>query len=124
MAVVHVMKYLGADVSDSSQAVETELESFLEAIQPDWATHVVARRFLPRMTVAHSLPFASDQGLLGRPGVTVAEHPHVFLAGDWVGSAGMLADASVASAAESAQRVLRLLSHNPASPRSPLHVES
>ena len=47
VAVVHVMKYLGTDTNASSQAVEQELESFLDQLQPGWKEHVVARRFLP-----------------------------------------------------------------------------
>ncbi len=39
---------------------------------------------------------------------------NVFLAGDWVGGEGMLADASAASASDAADRVLELLSRTPA----------
>ena len=60
---------------------------------------IVARAsFLRRMTVTSVLPTAIRGGLAGRPGPVVAEHPGVFLAGDWVGPVGMLADASLASA--------------------------
>jgi phytoene dehydrogenase-like protein len=124
VAVVHVMKYLGSDTNASAQSVEHELEGFLVALQPGWKEHVVARRFLPSLTVAHSLPFAADHGLPGRPGVALTEHPHVFLAGDWVGSAGMLADASAASAAESVRRVLAILAGTPAVERGRLHATS
>ena len=95
-----------------------------QALQPGWKEHLVARRFLPSLTVAHSSPFAHDHGLSGRPGVALTEHPHVFLAGDWVGPEGMLADASAASAAESARRVRAILSGTPAAERGPLHVTS
>lgn len=37
------------------------------------------------------------EGLAGRPPVEVAHLPGVFLAGDWVGPVGLLADASLAS---------------------------
>ena len=40
VAVVHVMKYLGTDTNASSQAIEQELESFLDQIQPGWKEHV------------------------------------------------------------------------------------
>ena len=122
--VVHVMKYLGTDTSAAAQSVERELEGFLESLQPGWKEHLVARRFLPSLTVAHSSPFAHDHGLSGRPGVALTEHPHVFLAGDWVGPEGMLADGSAASAAESARRVRAILSGTPAVERGPLHATS
>jgi hypothetical protein len=61
------------------------------------------------MTVAPSVPRADEAGLAGRPGVEVRDRPSVFLAGDWVGPEGMLADASAASARAAARRVLEVL---------------
>ncbi|HNE76441.1 MAG TPA: hypothetical protein PK623_16165, partial [Microthrixaceae bacterium] len=58
---------------------------------------VVARRFLRRMVVQTAIPSVDHGGLVGRPRVAVADRPGVFLAGDWVGPVGMLADASLAS---------------------------
>jgi phytoene dehydrogenase-like protein len=113
IAVLHVMKYLGAGCEGPAEHVESELEGYLEALQPGWHAHVVARRFLPGLTVAHGLPRADEGGLAGRPGVEVVGHPHVFLAGDWVGAAGMLADAAAASANEAARRVLVILERSP-----------
>jgi phytoene dehydrogenase-like protein len=122
VAVVHVMKYLGNDTTASSQAVMQELESFFDQLQPGWREHTIARRFLPAMTVAHGLPTADEDGLLGRPAVALPERPNVFLAGDWVGASGMLADASAASAVESSQRVLAILDRTPSVERSSLYV--
>jgi phytoene dehydrogenase-like protein len=122
VAVVHVMKYLGTDADASSHANEQELEDSLDQVQPGWKEHVMARRYLPGMTVAHGLPVAQESGLRGRPSVAVSERPHVFLAGDWVGPTGMLADASAASAAEAARRVLTILGRTPSIDRSSLHV--
>ncbi len=121
MAVVHVMKYLGGGAAEPAAAVEGELEEFLEQLQPGWATHVLARRFLPGMTVSHGLPCADGNGLSGRPSVTVLEHPNAFLAGDWVGAEGMLADASAASAVAAAQHVLALLARTPATEQRSAH---
>jgi hypothetical protein len=123
VAVLHVMKYLGSDPDSPPGAVERELEAFLDRLQPGWQGHEVERRFLPGMTVSHALPLAADGGLAGRPGVTLRERPGVFLAGDWVGDAGMLADASAASAREAAKRVLAALEQVPVRPqRSPSHA--
>jgi phytoene dehydrogenase-like protein len=106
VAVLHVMKYLGVDTDSTAEAAESELEEFLDRVQPGWRPRVVARRYLPGMIVAHSLPRADEGGLAGRPGVAVPGMPNIFLAGDWVGPEGLLADASAASAAEAARRVL------------------
>jgi phytoene dehydrogenase-like protein len=124
VAVVHVMKYLGNDTTAAPQVVAQELESLLDQFQPGWREHTVARRFLPSMTVAHGLPRAHEDGLLGCPAVAMPERPNVFLAGDWVGASGMLADASAASAVESSQRVLAILAHTASAERSSLHVRS
>ena len=124
VAVVHVMRYLGNETNGSSHAALQELEGFLDQLQPGWTEFTMARRFLPGMTVAHGLPRAHEGGLHGRPTVAVPERPNVFLAGDWVGPLGMLADASVATAAESARRVLAVLARAPAVERSSLHVAS
>ena len=118
------MKYIGNDTATPTQAVEHELECFLDQFQPGWRAHILQRRFLPAMTVAHSLPLAESYGLRGRPPVTIRERRNVFLAGDWVGTEGMLADASAASAAESARLVLAALERTSAAERSPLHVAS
>ena len=124
VAVVHVMKYIGNDTATPTQAVEHELECFLDQLQPGWRAHILQRRFLPAMTVAHGLPLAESYGVRGRPQVTIRERRNVFLAGDWVGPEGMLADASAASAAESARLVLAALERTSAAERSPLYVAS
>jgi hypothetical protein len=72
------------------------------------------------MTVTHALPRAEEGGLSGRPGVAIAERPGAFLAGDWIGREGLLADASAASAEEAARAALLTLAKAP--DRSPLHV--
>jgi phytoene dehydrogenase-like protein len=58
---------------------------------------VVSSRFLADMTVAGTIPRARNGGLSGRPGVEDTGVPGVTMAGDWVGPAGLLADASLAS---------------------------
>jgi phytoene dehydrogenase-like protein len=124
VAVVHVLKYLGAGSDDRSGPadVEAELESFLERLQPGWRAEVVDRRYLPGMTVAHALPRADAGGHAGRPGVAVAGAPGVFVAGDWVGPQGWLADGVAASAEGSAQAVLAFLEgrHELRARRAPL----
>jgi phytoene dehydrogenase-like protein len=120
IAVIHIMKYLGRD-HDPADA-EPELEGFLDQLQPGWRDHVVARRLLPGMTVAHGLPRADQGGEAGRPDVVAAERPAVFLAGDWVGPEGLLADASAASARAAAQHALAALQRP--TRRRPAHVAS
>ncbi len=117
-AVIHALKYLGRDTS-ANDVVERELEALMDRLQPGWHERTIQRRFLPGMVVAHHLPSADEGGLTGRPAVRVTDRPDVFLAGDWVGARGMLADASAASAEEASQAVLSALAQ---SERSVAHV--
>jgi phytoene dehydrogenase-like protein len=107
--VLHAMKYLGDSGQRPDETLESQVEDFVDRIQPGWRSCTITRRFLPGMTVAHSVPRADERGLAGRPAVTLNSHPNVFLAGDWVGSEGLLADAALASARVAAQRVLAAL---------------
>ncbi len=97
-ALVHVARYLGARKSEDPHATERELERVLDLVQPGWQAQVVDRRFLPAMTVTHGVPTAKNGGLAGRPAPAIPELPGIYLAGDWVGNEGALADASLASA--------------------------
>jgi phytoene dehydrogenase-like protein len=98
--MLHVAKYLGDDAS-SAKDVEQELEALLDLAQPGWRDVVVERRFLPNLTVVNALATAEDAGLGGRPDIATAM-PGVYLAGDWVGAEGWLADAGLASAKRAA----------------------
>ncbi len=99
-ALIHAMWYLRD--GDDSQAARLRLEALLDLMQPGWRELVVHRRFLPRLEVASALPTAETGGLAGRPGPQVPGVGGLFLAGDWVGGEGLLADASFASAEQAA----------------------
>jgi len=98
-AVVHAMLY---EPSGDARADERELEGALEQVQPGWREHVLERRFLPAIVAANDVVDAARGGLAGRPDVAVAGVEGVFVAGDWVGSEGMLLDAGLASAKRAA----------------------
>jgi phytoene dehydrogenase-like protein len=103
-AVVHALRYGARDArSDRADLVAHAAAARIDLDQ------VVAQRFLARMVVAHSVPTPERGGLAGRPPVAVADAEGAFLAGDWVGGRGQLADASVASAEEAAEAVHRFL---------------
>ncbi|MEK5478666.1 NAD(P)/FAD-dependent oxidoreductase [Paenibacillus sp. FSL R5-0407] len=100
--VIHVMKYLPALNKTNSKEDERELQGFLDSIQPGWRKHVIKQRFLPSMLVSHSMVMAANGGLPNRPGSQVKGRPGLYVAGDWVGSEGLLLNASLASAKEAA----------------------
>lgn len=104
-ALIHAAKYLSPGEEHDPRLVRRELEDMLDRIQPGWRAEVQVERFLPKMTVAHAVVAAPD-GLEGRPGPAVPDIPGLFVAGDWVGTEGMLADASFASARKAAQTVI------------------
>ena len=105
-AVVHLVKYLGAG---GPRDDEPHLERVLDVLQPGWRPSVIYRRFLPAMTVSHALIAADRGGFAGRPSGRVPGLENVFLAGDWVGRVGQLADASIASAVDAARAAAQLL---------------
>lgn len=114
-ALVHVVKYrkqraaINDDELESDEprrggevaADEQELEAVLDQWQPGWRDVLVHRRFLPSMTVAHSLVTPGMQ----RPAVVTSVRG-LYLAGDWVGDDGILADASLASARTAARAII------------------
>ena len=97
-AMIHVAKYLPPNAKESAKSVEQELEQFLDLLQPDWQASLIEKRFLPSMTVANAVVDAERGGFAGRPAPAVPNINGLFIAGDWVGAEGMLADASFASA--------------------------
>ena len=98
--VVHVAKYLTE--ADDAGGVRHELEAHAELAMPGWWRTADIVRFLPNMTVMHTI--AAPEG---RPDVDAAGMDGVAIAGDWIGPEGMLADAAVASALRAAAMVKR-----------------
>jgi phytoene dehydrogenase-like protein len=90
-SVVHVMRYGARD----ARLDRAELRG-LASLAGITEEQIVEERFLADMVVTHVLP-GPDGGLAGRPGVEVAGAPGIYLAGDWVGPSGWLADAAMAS---------------------------
>lgn len=106
-ALIHVMKYLGSTHESNPTTDKLELETFLDAIQPGWRNVVVRQRFLPVMVVYNAIVTAEQGGTLGRPDTKVPETENLYIVGDWIGSEGLLADASFASAKRAAEQILK-----------------
>jgi phytoene dehydrogenase-like protein len=106
-ALIHLARYLEpAQPVDSTRDLR-ELEQLADLVQPGWRTHVVHKRFLPHVVVSHDVVTAARGGLAGRPGPRVDGARGLYVAGDWVGGEGMLADASLASARRAVELCLR-----------------
>src|SRR5262249_50211613 len=104
-ALIQLAKYLPPDESGDESA-ESELESLLNLVQPGWKDELAYRRFLPDMIVTNAIVEARTGGERGRPAPPVEEVPGLYIAGDWVGHEGMLADASFASASQAAESIV------------------
>ncbi|PYI57324.1 phytoene desaturase family protein [Paenibacillus flagellatus] len=107
-AIIHVCKDIGFG-SDHPQNDESQLERALDFIQPGWQKELVARQFLPKMTVAHD--FDSMDRIGRRYGPSVPEVRGLYVSGDWTGQGEVLVDAVFASARRASEEILRDYNH-------------
>jgi phytoene dehydrogenase-like protein len=107
-ALIHLFKQLDPLHHSDPREDERDLEAMLDTVQPGWRDVLVKRVYLPRIDAIGALPTVNSGGFAGRPGVNAAGVNGLYLAGDWVGDEGFLADTSVASA----RQVARLLIHD------------
>lgn len=106
-ALIHTFKQLDPARPGDPHQDERDLEQWLDLVQPGWRAVLVKRLFLPRIEAVSLLPTAHNGGLAGRPGVQVPGVNNLYLAGDWIGNAGYLADASLASARQAAHLLIQ-----------------
>jgi phytoene dehydrogenase-like protein len=116
-ALVHAAKYLPITACGHHDRDRVELEQLMDIVQPGWREQIIHQRFLPRMTVTYALVRAREGGLAGRPAVDAPAIEDVYIAGDWVGHAGMLVDAAFASAYRAARLIV-------GKPQRALHAEA
>lgn len=105
--VIHLIKYNGVkgDGEADPKRDEAFLEQTMDRIQPGWRSEVVARRFLPNMTVVGD--FMHTGRIDQTPGPVVPEIRGLYVAGDWASHGEALVDAAAASGRRATQRVLR-----------------
>jgi glycine/D-amino acid oxidase-like deaminating enzyme len=96
-ALIHTMRYLEPGEKPGGRRVIAELEEFMDLLQPGWREFEQARQVLFAMPAISSIPLAARCGMNGRPRIAIQNADGLFLCGDWVGNAGMLADAAAAS---------------------------
>ncbi|WP_276614179.1 phytoene desaturase family protein [Paenibacillus favisporus] len=96
--VIHVMTYHGSSPSRDPELVLGRLKERLEAIQPGWEREAAVVRFSPNLLAAHASRPALRSGDAPAPGPAVPEIRGLYVAGDWVGREGRLADTAMTSA--------------------------
>lgn len=101
-ALIHTIRYLEPGERPDPKASEHELEALLDRVQAGWRNEVVERQFLPHMNATNAIVQARYGGLAGRPGPEVPGIGNLYVAGDWVGTAGQLTAAGLASARQAA----------------------
>ncbi|MBI2708148.1 MAG: FAD-dependent oxidoreductase [Actinobacteria bacterium] len=97
--MVSAMRYHLAGETPDPNADRCELEGLLDRVRPGWQDQRPHIRFGARLVVAHDRPRPETGGLAGRPGPEVPAAGGLYVAGDWVGPEGNLADAAAASGA-------------------------
>jgi phytoene dehydrogenase-like protein len=97
-ATAQLMWYLRPDEDPTPDEARARLEDHARRAGIDPGT-AEESRYLHRMVAASALPTPETGGLPGRPAVDGAGVAGVYLAGDWVGPTGYLADASLCSGA-------------------------
>ncbi|NQX62506.1 phytoene desaturase family protein [Paenibacillus qinlingensis] len=102
--VVHLMKYNGPGDSNP-KADEEMLIATMNTLHPGWEKEVVARQYLPNITVAHDTLHRGKSNPFTGPAVEGIRG--LYVAGDWASHGEMLADASAASARRAAQAILK-----------------
>ncbi|MBB3128562.1 phytoene dehydrogenase-like protein [Paenibacillus rhizosphaerae] len=102
-SVVNLTKSNGTGVADP-KADERFLEQMLDLIQPGWRKEVVARQYLPNITVAYDFMHLGREDRF--PGPDVPEIAGLYVAGEWATHGENLADAAAASGRRAARRAI------------------
>lgn len=102
--VVHIIKHNGSGGTDPKKD-EAYLEQMMNLILPGWQKQVVARQFLPNMTVAHDYMHIDRKVRL--PGPAVPEIRGLYVAGEWASHGEILVDSAAASGRRAAKKLLQ-----------------
>ena len=105
-ALIQVARYLEPGIDLDPGETRRQLEGVLDLMQPGWRDLATAERFFPGLLVVPRIDLAQEGGVAGRPNVEFPGINGLLLAGDWVGSEGMLADTALASGWRAARSII------------------
>jgi phytoene dehydrogenase-like protein len=103
--VVHIIKHNGTGGTDP-KGDERFLEQTMNLIQPGWQKEIVAKQYLPNMTVAFDYMHVDRKDRF--PGPAVPEIRGLYVAGEWASHGELLVDSAAASGRRAAHSVLKL----------------
>ncbi|MFP7300350.1 phytoene desaturase family protein [Neobacillus niacini] len=103
-AVLHVFKYYCPEEPINETSVRTELEQFLEKLQPRWQNYLITSRFIPQIIVNQRLPQVGEEEML--QGMKT-EIPGLYLAGDWASPDSILLEGAASSGKQAAEEIIK-----------------
>jgi phytoene dehydrogenase-like protein len=101
--VLQLIKYLGTEKNSNAKIDKQELEKIMDLMQAGWRENVIAKQFLPQMTVVQDTISIDDKHYFGP---SVPELPGFYIAGDGTGHGEMLVDAAFASSKRAAHAII------------------
>ncbi|MBR7797597.1 NAD(P)-binding protein [Agaribacter marinus] len=102
--ILHVLKYHHPDERIFGRQEQTNLEAFLNKIQPGWQEYEVARRFLPQITVNYRLPQVGERKNFCQSETHISG---LFIAGDWASPDSILSEGAVESGKKAAIEIMQ-----------------
>ena len=105
--LVCAMRYIGPDEDTGDPTATRDELRHLARSAGIRDEDVLWERALHQSIVTHGSPTAAGGGTAGRPRHDALGLPGVYIAGDWVGPTGLLADASAASGIEAGRSATR-----------------
>lgn len=91
--VISIIKYQGEKKNPETDL--HDLEKTLDLVQPGWRDELIAKQYLPHITVCHDFLHVRRQH---QPGPAVPEISGLYVAGEWASHGELLVDAATASA--------------------------
>ncbi|MFD0050690.1 phytoene desaturase family protein [Actinomycetes bacterium NPDC127524] len=103
-SVMHVFRYHHPDDTLDGTKVKSELELFLEKMQPGWKKYEITSRYMPQITVNQRLPQLGDEQMLQNSSSII---PGLYIAGDWTSPHSILSEGAASSGKLAAEEIIK-----------------
>ncbi|SHM73217.1 phytoene desaturase family protein [Gracilibacillus kekensis] len=102
-SILHVFKYLLPDEKTEDKDLKTELELFLEKLQPGWKNFAITSRFIPHIVVNQRFPQTGDNQRLYQ---LKNKFSGLYIASDWASPHFILSEAATTSAKQAVEEII------------------